>query len=266
MRKIDRADFLAQLALSMIAGLGFAQTPPALLVVPSNAVMLVGDTRTFRAVGKDGRQQPNVRWSVSPANAATLTTAGDEATLQATQPSATVVLTAVAGGDSAEASIEIQSGAALAPGTKIWSVSNLPGCKTAKMSQAVPTANGPDLYIEEACPDGTVIRAMTADGREIWRRRLGDHAAPPSLGGLKTKDETQPTDHLNLNARSLCDYVSPGMTKDAVAKLAQDRGLRLEEKQQASNSWLYEESGFSCKILFDQVRTVVKKKKTILTD
>jgi hypothetical protein len=265
MRTIDSAAFLAQFALSLIAGLALAQTPPALLVVPSNATMLVGDTRTFRAVGKDGRKQQNVRWTVSPAHAATLTTAGDEATVQATEPSATVVLTAVAGGDSAEASIEIQSGPAMAPGTKIWSVSNLPGCKTAKMSQAVPTANGPDLYVEEACPDGTVIRAMTADGREIWRRSLGDHATPSALN-LKTKEETRPVDRLNLNAHSVCDGVSPGMTKDAVAKLAQDRGLRLEEKQEASDSWLYEESGFSCKILFDQAGTVVKKKKTILTD
>lgn len=75
-----------------------------------------------------------------------------------------------------------------------------------------------------------------------------------------------PTDRLNLNARSLCDYVSPGMTKDAVAKLAQDRNLRLEENQQARDSWFYEENGFSCKILFDQAGTVVKKKKTIFTD
>ena len=88
-------------------------------------MMLVGDTRTFRAVGKDGRKMQNVAWKVSPESAATLTTTDDEATLQATAPSATVVLTVRAGDDSAEASIEIRSGSAMAIGTALWSVTNL---------------------------------------------------------------------------------------------------------------------------------------------
>ena len=65
--------------------------------------MLVGETRTFRAVGKDGRKQQNVTWSVSSEHAAALTSEGDEATLHATEPYATVTLTAHAGTDSAEA-------------------------------------------------------------------------------------------------------------------------------------------------------------------
>jgi hypothetical protein len=60
MRKMNCTAFLALLAISMIGRLAFAQNPPALLVVPSKATMLVGDTRTFRAVGKDGRKQQNV--------------------------------------------------------------------------------------------------------------------------------------------------------------------------------------------------------------
>jgi hypothetical protein len=263
MRKI-KVVFLALLALSRIAGLAFAQAP-ALLVVPSKANMLVGDSRTFRAVGKDGRKLTNVRWTVSPENAATLTTANDEATLDATESSAAVVLTAYVGGDSSEATIEIHSGKTLTTGTQIWSVNNLPGCKSGQITQAVPTATGPDLYVEETCPDGRYVRAMTADGREIWRRRLG-HETAPSLSSLKTKDETQPADRLNLSAHSICDEVSPGMTKDTVAKLAQDRNLPLGENQQASDSWLYEENGFTCKLQFDQAGSVIKKKKTIQTD
>jgi hypothetical protein len=251
--------------VSMIGRLAFAQNAPALLVVPSKATMLVGDTRTFRAVGKDGRKQQNVTWSVSPEHAATLTVADDEATLRASEPSATVVLTAH-GGDSAEASIEIRSGAALSPGTALWSVTNLPGCKTTKMSQAVPTANGPDLYVEEACPDGTYIRAMTADGREIWRRRLGDHAAVPSRPGLTTKEKTQPAERLNLTARSLCDDVSSGMTKGAVSKLVGDRNLRLDDKERESDSWMIEEEHFHCKIVFNGTGTVAKKTKIIIMD
>jgi hypothetical protein len=258
--------FLVLLMVSMIGRLAFAQNAPALLVVPSRATMLVGDTRTFRAVGKDGRKQQNVTWNVSPEHAATLTAADDEATLRASEPSATLVLTAHTGSDSAEASIEIRSGTALPTGTALWSVTNLPDCKTTKMSQAVPTANGPDLYVEEACPDGTYIRAMTADGREIWRRRLGDYAAVPSRPGLTTKEKTQPAESLNLTARSLCDDVSSGMTKNAVSKLVGDRNLRLEDKERKSDSWMIEEEHFNCKIVFNGTGTVAKKTKIIITD
>jgi hypothetical protein len=266
MRKTNCAAFLALLMLNMIGRMAFAQNPPALLVVPSKAVMLVGDTRTFRAVGKDGRKQQNVAWSVSPESATILTTADDEATLRATEPSATVVLVARAGGDSAEASIEIRSGTTMAAGTAIWSVTNLPGCKTTKISQAVPTANGPDLYVEEACPDGTYVRAMTADGREIWRRRLGDIVATPSRPNLTTKEKPQPAERLNLSAHSLCDDVSSGMTKDAVSKLAQDRNLRLGDKEHDSNTWMIEEEHFHCRIVFNETGTVMKKTKIIITD
>ena len=260
------ATVLVLLTVSVMARLAFAQDVPTLLVVPSKAVMLVGDTRTFRAVGKDGRKQQNVAWSVSPESAAILTTADDEATLRATESSATVVLTAHAGGDSAEASIEIRSGTAMAAGTAIWSVTNLPGCKSGKMTQAVPTANGPDLYVEEACPDGTYVRAMTADGREIWARRLGDIVATLSRPNLTTKEKPQPAERLNLSAHSLCDDVSSGMTKDAVSKLAQDRNLRLGDKEHDSNTWMIEEEHFHCRIVFNETGTVMKKTKIIITE
>jgi hypothetical protein len=227
--------------------------------------MLVGDTRTFRAVGKDGRIRHNVRWSVSPADAAELTTNGDEATLRAVTPSSTVALTAYAGGDSAEAKIEIHSDKALAPGTAMWSVASLPGCKSEKMTQAVPTANGPDLYVQETCPDGTVIRAFTADGRELWRRKLGERSAslPPNS---EAKEQAASGEHLNLSARSLCDAVASGATKDAVAELAQRRSLRLDQKQRDSDRWVLEEEGFRCTIFFDQTGAVKKKTKTIISD
>jgi hypothetical protein len=120
MLRMNSPALLSLLALSMIAEVAFAQEPPTLLVVPSKSSMLVGDTRTFRAVGKYGRTSHNVRWSVSPEHAATLTTDGAEVTLNAREPFSTVVLTAYASGDSSEAIIEIHSGASLSAGTPIW--------------------------------------------------------------------------------------------------------------------------------------------------
>ena len=155
--------------------------------------MLVGDTRTFRAVGKDGRKQHNITWDVSPEHDVTLTTADDEATLQATEPSATVVLTARAGGDSSEASIEIRSGSTMAAGTALWSVTNCPAARPLKCRKQCQLRR-PDLYVEEACPDGSYVRAMTADGREIWRRRLGDILATPSRPTPLRKRKPHPLD------------------------------------------------------------------------
>src|SRR3984893_3362523 len=264
MRKMTCAAVLALLALSMgMSGrLLFAQDAPALSVVPTKATMLVGETHTFRAVGKDGRLRHNIRWGVSPEHAAKLTVDGDEATIQAEEPSSTVVLTAYAEGDSSEASIEIRSGPSLPMGTMKWSVNSLPGCKSMNMTQAVPSANGPDIYVQEACPDGSYVRALTDDGRELWRRKIGVPLAP----GLKAKEEPEPAEHINLSTRSLCDDISSGMTKDSVSKLAQDHSLRLGEKEREGNHWVIEEHNFRCTLLFDNAATVIKKKKIIITD
>ena len=233
--------------------------------MPSKATLVVGETRTFRAVGKDGRIQHNVHWSVSPDRAAKLTTNGDEATISAAEPSTAVTLTAQADGDSSEANLEILSASKLPTGTVIWSVNPLPGCKSEKITQAVPSANGPDLYSQETCPQGTVIRALTADGREIWRRGLGDAAGsfPPSL---KSTGPATVGEHLNLSIRSVCDEVSAGMAKDAVAKIVLSRELQLAQKERESESWVIEEHGFRCDILFDKAGTVAKKKRAIITE
>ncbi len=82
MRKITcAAALLLGLGTNGTGRLAFAQEAPALSVVPTKATMLVGETRTFRAVGKDGRLRHNIRWGVSPEHAAKLTVAGDEATI-----------------------------------------------------------------------------------------------------------------------------------------------------------------------------------------
>jgi hypothetical protein len=130
------------------------------------------------------------------------------------------------------------------------------------MTQAVPSANGPDIYVQEACPDGTYVRAITDDGRELWRRKIGVPLAP----GLKAKQETEPAEHIHLSTRSLCDDIFSGMTKDSVSNIAQDHNLRLGEKERQGNNWVIEERNFRCKILFDDAATVVKKKKIIITD
>src|SRR5271170_2907026 len=235
MRRLNRIASTVLLAVGMIGSAGLAQDPPALMISPAKATMLVGDTRTFRAVGKDGRIRHPVRWSVAPENAVTLTTEGDEATLEAREPSSTVTLSGYSAGDAAEATIEIRSGP-MPSGTQLWSVAALPGCKTGKITQAVPTATGPDLYVQDDCPHGTVIRALTADGRELWRTGLGSQGAHVPTAAT-AKEDRQPTQRLNPGGNSVCDAVSPGMTKGKVSILVDDGNLHLTEEQRQGDTW-----------------------------
>lgn len=245
--------------------LSLAQNMPLLSVSPSKVSLLVGETHAFRAVGKDGRIRHNVRWSVAPAYAASLTQSGDEVTIRAEEASPGVMLTANVDGDSADANIEILSGNSRRNGTVLWSVTPIPGCKSTNLVQAVPSANGPDLYDQEQCPEGSVLRALTSDGRELWRRSFGGPLAP--IAELNPGGTVKAPQRLDPQHTSVCDAVSTGMSREGVSKAMADRNLRLDEKQRAGNPWLIEEEGFRCAISFDAATgDVVKKKKTVVTD
>jgi hypothetical protein len=263
---LERFAFAVLITVSTLSASGFAQEVPTLSISPGKATMLQGETRTFRAVGKDGRMRHNVRWSVSPEHAAKLTTSGDEAVVQAEAESTSLTLTAYAEGDSAQATVDIGSSPTLPAGTLLWTVAPLPGCKSKKLSQAVPSATGPDLYDEEECPQGAFVRALTADGRELWRRQI------TGAGGvLESKPVTQaPADtgqHLSPHRASVCDAVSSGMTKGEVSKVVNGHHLNADKKQWQSDNWDFEEEGSRCTISFDaNTATVVKKRKTVVTD
>ncbi|HEV2467878.1 MAG TPA: hypothetical protein VGS78_01685 [Candidatus Sulfotelmatobacter sp.] len=259
-----------------------AQVPATLTVSPNKATMLVGETRTFRAVGKDGRIRPNVRWEISPSYAAEVAINGDEVTVTAREASPSVMLTASVEGDSANASIEIRAAGDMKPGTTLWSVAPTPGCKATQMIQAVPSANGPDLYVQETCPDGTMLRALTSDGRELWRKMLAGTsvgaAVPTSNGpyiGFLPNGPTSPAPskpaepagaHIGHGA-SVCDAVSPGMTRGDALNAVAEHNVKLDAKQRPRDTWIVEEQGSSCTISFDATTgNVVKKKKTIVTD
>lgn len=263
---LERFALAIVITVLTVSATGSAQEVPALSISPGKVTMLQGETRTFRAVGKDGRMRPNVRWSISPEHAAKLTVSGDEAVVQAQTESTSLTLTAYAEGDSAEATVDVGSSHTLPAGTLLWTVPPLPGCKSTKLSQAVPSATGPDLYDEEECPQGAFVRALTADGRELWRRQITGKG-----GVLDSKPVTQPPadtgQHLSPHLASVCDAVSSGMSKDEVTKVVNGHRLSVEKKQWLSDKWEFEEEGSRCTISFDaNTATVVKKKKTVVTD
>lgn len=270
MARLERFAFVILITVGSLLGSASSQAIPALSISPGRATMMPGETRTFRAVGKDGRIRHNVRWSISPQHAANLTTNNDEAVVQAVEGSSTVRLTASTEGDSAEATVDIRSDQTPPAGTVLWSVAPLPGCKNTKMTQAVPSANGPDIYVEEECSQGHFVRALTADGRELWRRQITGSGGVLESGPAPKPQADMGQDmgqHLDLHRASVCDGVSPGMTKDEVSKIVNAHSLHVEKRQWPSDNWEFEEEGSRCGVSFDgKSGTVVKKKKTVIIE
>lgn len=77
MKRMNHAARIVFFAVAMIGQLAFAQGSNAILVVPSKITMLVGETHTFRAVGKDGHMLRNVSWDLSSDHDAKLTVDGE---------------------------------------------------------------------------------------------------------------------------------------------------------------------------------------------
>ena len=270
-RYLSRTLFVSVIACGLVSTCAFAQQPPSLSISPNKLNMLVGESHMFRAVGADGRMRHNVRWAISPAHAASLSANDGEAMVYALQISSSIMLTAYVDGDTAEASIEVRPGNALPYGSVKWSVTEMPGCLDKKIIPAVPVANGPDIYVQEDCPQGTFVRAIAADGRELWRRQIGppnpNLAAELAAKAAGKGPKVETGEHLDPNVRSVCDAVESGMSKDDVSQLAALRNEAVAEKQRSTDTWSIEEEGFRCAISFDaKTATVVKKKKTVVTD
>lgn len=246
----------------MSLGSVLAEEVPKLLIVPSKATIVVGESQSFKAVGQDGRPLRNVHWRVSPNYAVQLTSDNQEATLVALQPSSSVILTANADTQSAEATLEIRSDSSLPIGTARWTVQELPGCKTIDITPAVPSAGGPDIYVKETCSDGDWLRAITTEGHELWRRKFGNGIAPIEQSS-RTGDSIQ---HLIPGGRSVCDEISAGMKKVNVSELFQKHHLVIGKSETVKAIWSVEEQDMSCQVFFDTAGAVVRKKKTIVVD
>jgi hypothetical protein len=238
-----------------------AQDPAQVSISPSSATMLVGDARPFRAVDGKGHTLRGVHWTVSRPELVDLQP-GDEVEIMAKQVGS-FTLTAHTSAGFADAQIEVLRGSTLPMGTVKWSVADLPGCHTTKITPAVPSPNGPDVFEESACADGTYIRALTADGVLLWRRKIDSTPHPGMLSQHSTSTPTAAS--LHASASSICDAISMGMQKSEVEKLttARQLGAPIESP---SGVWLIEEEGAQCKLWFDAGSQVVKKRKILITE
>ena len=235
-----------------------AQSAPLVSVSPASATMLVGESHRFRAVDGSGHALRNVDWTVFEPGIVEIT-AGDEVLVTALR-AGKVTLRAHAGDGSADAHIEVVEGNSLPQGTVIWSSGDLPGCRTRKIMPAVPVPNGPDVFEESQCADGTYIRAYTSDGILMWRRKISTNGTP----GTKAAEPAPPSNSFNTRAGSICDSISVGMKDEAVGDLLQARNLAVPATTQ--KIWVIEEEGVQCKVWFGATSCVVKKRKTLTAE
>ena len=234
------------------------------LVSPAVATLKVGESRSFRVTDKSGHRLQSVQWTASDPAVLELL-AGDEVEVTAKQ-SGKCTLTAHAGQDSGEAQVEVVDGATMKPGTILWSAPAQPGCQSIQIVQAVPTADGPDLYQTSACPDGTYVTALTSDGMLLWRRKLGAEKNAPSAFQAKaaaSSAASAPVVPLNTHAASICDAVAVGTKKDTVKELLTARALS-RTPESSDNLWVVEEDSVQCRLWFDVEARVSKKRKILV--
>jgi hypothetical protein len=207
--------------------------------------------------GKNGRMLHDVHWTASEPAVLNLAPGDDEITAKQV---GRCTVTAHASQGFADAQVEVVGGAALPQGTVKWSAADLPGCHTSKIFPAVPSPNGPDVFEQSACSDGTYVRAFTSGGILLWRRKIGSTTSGP----VPSKEPAAPPASINTHAPSICDSISAGMKRDAVSDLLKARNLSAAAGSSES-LWTVEEEGAQCKLWFADAQ-VTRKRKTLTTE
>jgi hypothetical protein len=244
--------------LSCLLLLCFSSAVAQVAVTPAKVTMLVGDSQPFRAVDSRGQMLTNVHWTISREGIADLAQ-GPEVQVVAKQLGG-FTLTAHAGEGSAEAHVEVRQGPTLPMGTIRWSGVDWPGCKTAKIMPAVPSATGvADVFEDAECADGHYVAAYTADGIMAWRRKV-----TAKSGGQPSPEEVAAAAPMNLHGASVCDSISVYMKRADVQALLSAR--KLNASSVGEDTLFVEEESTECRVWFDTQSQVVKKRKTILGD
>lgn len=245
-----RAAFLAVVCcctLVLIDAACLAQAVVAELVVtPSRAALPLGDVQYLAANGPDGRPLDGATWKVE--GPARITSSGREAVVEPIGPG-DVTVVAELNGKSAQAHLKVV--AALPQGATRWSVDPvLEGGRTTKITPAVPAANGPDIYVNEASASGSLIRAIAADGRELWRNGSGVH--PPNWAGQQvSRIDVAP------GLLKTCQDIISGMSLAEVKSAFSGRIPHEMSKDQ--RVWLFQSGDVTCRVEFSKGGTVANR-------
>jgi hypothetical protein len=255
---------LVALALWAVALPG--QSAHFLKITPEKANLLLGESRTFRLIDQNGQMQSNVTWTVSDPDAFQ-TREGNELSVTAKRAGDFSISAHTADG-SADATIKVVEGNALPQGEAIWSGPSIEGCKTMKITPAVPSASGVDVYEQSLCEDGEYLSAYTSDGIEVWRQKIGQ-TGPPHPAQMR-KDAIpagQPNpSRLNTRSASICDSVEVGSDQQKIRDLLSQRNRSFSEGAPGERVWTVDEPSTQCKIWFDEKLAVTKKRKTFVSE
>lgn len=259
------ASFLMPRVLCFVVLIAWAAALPGqnssfVVITPKSVTLLVGDSRPFRLVDQNGQLQRNVTWTVSDPDALQAN-GGDELTITAKQ-AGDFRISAQSKNGSAEATVKVMEGK-MPVGTAIWSSGTVPGCKSVQLVQAMPSANGPDMYETSHCADGDYVTALTSDGMQLWRRRLGGTVAASALPDSKTTAEAS---RINLASTSICDSVLVGTDQQKIRDLLRQRNLSFSQGASDERVWIVEESNKRCELTFDDKSVLTKKRKIFVTE
>jgi Bacterial Ig-like domain (group 2) len=242
---------IGALAGILLASAAFAQDIPPLNVTPSIATVLVGHSRPFRAVNRDGRPAASVRWESSSPDAVI---SGSGANIMVTfKHEGDFEIHAFTGDGSSSATVHVLPGATLPPGTPEWGLHPIPGCR---MDKSAPADKSNGVFAKETCANGELFLALTTEGLENGQKWV---ASGEEAKSVEQSDNGESTE---LMHGSLCDGVKTGMSRDDATKLVVKAKLDSNGFDKSSNLWNFEEGTGECRITFRD-NVVVKKQKVI---
>lgn len=236
------------------------QTSSHLIITPDKATLLIGESRSFRLVDQNGHMQRNVSWTISSPDAFQADE-GDELNITA-KKAGDFSIGARSGDRSARAAVKVLEGGTMPVGTVKWSAGTIPGCKTTKIIPAVPSANGPDVYEQSQCEDGQYVAAYTADGIQMWRRKVGNSVVPAA----ENSNPAVAAARLNLRSAYICDSVLVGTDQQKIRDLLHQHNLSFSEGASSERVWVVDESNVQCKLWFDDKSVLTKKRKIFVTE
>jgi hypothetical protein len=247
--------------------------PNSLQIAPVGVNLLVGATQQFTAVDELGRPRPDVAWSVSDSSIATVST--DNPPVLTGVASGQVTLSASVGAISAQTQVTILGGSSVPAGTVVWSVPPVAGFTSQQIVQAVPSANGPDLYSAETDSNNNLlIRAFSADGRQIWQQNslipsdaLYPNQTPDGFGGVLSSS-VQYSSATSAYSGVLVDvdgqtgspawrYTAPANILESPA-IRQDGAVVLVEYQAGTNGFQNGPAGTSLTVLDGAIGQKIK--------
>jgi hypothetical protein len=148
-----------------------ADSNQTLFISPARVHILVGGDQPYCVFDIDGHDlTASAEWLLTSQTVAVLET-GTPPRIVAKAPG-NIKLQARIGSRIAETDVNVLPGSSLPMGTTKWEAPSIPGFKPGKITQAVPSSNGPDIYEVEEGEGFTLIRAFTADGRQLWMKRM----------------------------------------------------------------------------------------------